>query len=596
MAIKTAQFSNRSYVDLVLEVKELSVNQNANTSVVSVEAYAYCANRQTYNLESSAKLKLTVESTSYYSSATYDFRSKSKDLVVSKQLTIPHLDSGEKNVSASVSFSDNFLGSASVSLNLPLTSIKRGTRILFPSSIYADATSIDISSHKITTTDTEEISYKIGGTTIATWSVANVPSLKSSGRHILPLSSSQISTVYRLMSKSTSITASFEVTTKRSNGTTIATRSYPTRVVLSSSDLPRVDLVQIKTTTKDLDGEIWNIAVVNYGTIEATVEVTPSKGATIVATRVGHAGKPLKIEGGKIRFTPTTVNATGNAVIDFYVEDSRGLKVSGSKEITVYKHHAPYYEFFNLERGASGSAQERVAITHAYGKIADIRYGYKTNQADLKIYAVPTNGHNETLILSQTGSQAVNTSKHTDYTKSLSVSESFNIKIVYRDKFAKVEVVRKLGTGSFPLIVSKVGIGINKVPEPNRNFDGKGSFYWNDKPFNFVASTRSSASITLDYSAISGANDCKVYKDNFTNIIWLTGYFNVDKEGSNTVGTLPAGYRPHKELYFPVFNRTGNGHIAIDSSGKIYLRGFTKVGSGPWVSLDHITFFRIGSN
>ena len=84
-----------------------------------------------------------------------------------------------------------------------------------------------------------------------------------------------------------------------------------------------------------------------------------------------------------------------------------------------------------------------------------------------------------------------------------------------------------------------------------------------------------------------------VYFRRFGDLVNLTGLVKVaaNATASTTLFTLPAGYRPAKQLLFLVMTSVGPTRVDIDTSGNVQTVGATFNTAGQWVSVDGINFF-----
>ncbi|MDI9460753.1 MAG: DUF859 family phage minor structural protein [Saccharofermentanales bacterium] len=353
-----------------------------------------------------------------------------------------------------------------------LDAIPRATEITAFSNFNSDSTSISVTLDRKSSSFTHEITLKVAGTNIVTWTgtAANF-----TGAGTLSLSTEQRNAILTAMPTTTTATATVTVVTK-SGTTTVGSRSRNATYTIQANVVPTISNVLVTVTTPQgaITGTARNYAVQNVSTIKVQYSRAAPTGATIKTAKVelGAASSTAN----PASFTPT---ASGSNAIKITVTDSRGRSAIHNNSVSVVAYTALIAQVTELTRLPSQQTNMRLKVKLTVGAIT---YGSNTtNGFNIKVETVPVDGsepsstpYNQTWNPGSASETVYTITPSTVYLE----TKAYNVTITVKDDFSTVTLVGRLSTASFPLVMGKIGIGVGKVPESGRVLDVAGSVYF----------------------------------------------------------------------------------------------------------------------
>ena len=301
---------------------------------------------------------------------------------------------------------------------------------------------IPITKYDSSFTDTLVIKY--GSTTIKT--VSGI----TNGTKVT-FTSSQLSSIYSLMSSVKSGTFTFELTTK-SGSTTIGTSSGTAKGSISNANptfsASNVTYQDTNSTTYNVTGNKLHI-VQNKSTLSVTyTKATGNKGASISSYKFTLNGveKTSTSAGGTVAFG--TVDSATDLTLTCVVTDSRGNTTKVEKTVTMLEYFEPSATI-KLERLNNYEDTTYLTVDAHYSSL-------NGNNKVTILYAWMNDDTGETgLIDTIAENQTV--------TLTLDKNADFTVVVGIIDKFSSVEIYKTLSRGKFPLFIhtDKNAVGIN---------------------------------------------------------------------------------------------------------------------------------------
>lgn len=383
---KTLTSSNSRSYTLTASFTESSYSVANSTSTLSLTAKltpgssrwstSYSSTLAIYWYDNYTGKETLVGSTTFAGlSSTSDVKS------VTKSYTVTHKSDGSLSGYAKAVFTKGSTTSAYApasgnvsTATTALTKIPR-TSVLGTISSFILGNSITIPITKYSSSFTDTLTISLNGTTIKTVSgITNGTTVS--------FTSSELTTIYKLLPSATSGTFNFKLATTY-NGSTIGTSSKTATGTIPTSVAPTISSVTIsEANTSVLPTSTWGVYVQNKTKLKFVTSATAGSGSSISSVTVS-------INGGTYTgttITTNTITASGNLTATITAKDSRGRTASTTKAVTILAYSNPYISSIKVVRSnSSGNASD----TGTYAKVTVVG-GYSSvsgkNKGSYKIY------------------------------------------------------------------------------------------------------------------------------------------------------------------------------------------------------------------
>src|SRR5690606_8580827 len=353
------------------------------------------------------------------------------------------------------------LGSVSISQTITLDTIPRASDFTAFSLSNATlntstATTINYTLSRKSSSFSQAMTLKYGGTTIASWSTTG------SGALTRTLSATEVNKIISAMPTRTSGTLSLTMQTKSGSSNIGSSVTRNITVSLNSAIKPSASGMSVSIYGSGRDKTINKYV---QGVTRVTASFTRSAGygatiasSSIVVRRVSGAANSQTI-GSHSGTTSSAVSLSGSYEAIGTVKDSRGRSNTVRATFTVEAYAAPKINTFTANRHAT----TRTTVTNPINVTWSALGG--SNAANITVVGIRPSASSTTMYTS-TGNTTGSLSTTRSYTGQ-GEAYTYTYTITVTDSFGKkATAVQKVGTSFIELTISKgKGIGVGKVHE-----------------------------------------------------------------------------------------------------------------------------------
>ena len=468
MAIVNFSGSYGSHLKLEVLSGTVSQSVSGNSSVIRIwcnlisDGYA-----SVYGV--TAPLTVYVNGTGAIEQVGVNIAPNSKQLLWSKEYTVPHNSDGTKTVPLSLKVDINAggYGSAEYRWDYQLTTIPRASPISASSGVIGSAMTLTIDRKSGGFTHTVRYNWQGATGTVGT-------GIGTSTSYTPPL------TFASNIPNSTSGTITFYCDTY-SGSTLVGTSQTTATLTVPDSVIPTIGSLTLEETASAMSGISTSTEFAQIlSRVKATVTgASGVYGSTIKSYLITVVDQNLTLteNGGVFDYFKNN----GAFIIRATVTDSRG-RTSANKDVTinVREYFSPIGGF---SASRSGANKDKLTVTRN-AKVAPLNIGgvnkntlsiqFKFSQRGSGTWTNSTGNANENLTstFELVNSQA-------SLVETFSTTKSYDLIMVVSDKFLSSEIKVSVGTVTIPYAVTKNAFGIGKAPEIANSVDSAYQYYYN---------------------------------------------------------------------------------------------------------------------
>lgn len=463
MATWEAWYGN--YVKLKVTATERDVQVGSNRSWVRVESEIYYPGGTSTNNRHSQTLTVSVGGSEIgkQTGITYNLSTSSRTRKLNGYSSdwITHNSDGSKSVTVKVHITDSAGDTATINKTLTLTTIPRAST-LNSASMHANLVQstenwVDLGLTRASSSFTHDISLMDGSTTIASWNGHGVD-------RWLSISGSQVNTLLKRMSTSTSKTLTLRVQTKSGSTNIGSALTRNLTATVDGSVIPNPGTVSYNISGTGVDSTM-GLYVQGISKVYASFSPTAGYGATITSRSI-----TIRKSGGNLdRQTINSASGTFSKEVSYSGEyeiwgtvvDSRGrLQYTPSKFFTVQAYSTPSISSFTATRRASPQTTVELRGSGRHSRLDG------KNTLTVKMQWLNSTG--SWLDLSGgTSTSVANTFSVSLDSPGYNVTTSYDLRLYISDSFGGTAIVHRIvSTQKVVLDIHKdLGVGIGKLHE-----------------------------------------------------------------------------------------------------------------------------------
>lgn len=497
-------------------VEERAPNNVTNTSIVNVSIYLD-TNSYASAWSSGSLLKINLGSAGglVQRSVSFNVTPNTSTLIHAEDFTVTHDESGAKSFQYTAELQFNASGytfSAHTGV-MNLTTLARASTVSASNANFGSSMPITIDRKSSSYTHT--LIYSIGNSsgiiaenigTSYSWTVPN--------------------NLMNLIPNNTSVSA-YIIADTYSGSTKIGSNSIQVTLTVPSNIIPIAGTTALSETTNSLSGiSTATTYVQTLSRVKAVVSGAAGVyGSTITSYNIEVVGQNMVLTTNNSTFG--TFSNSGNFTVRTTVTDSRGrTSASFTTDITVIPYSLPTGDFTAWR---DGSTNTRVIVNRNVRISPLIVGGVQKNKLQIKFSYAP---HNGTTFTDSTGNANENLTasyelinSQASLVETFSATSSYDIVMTISDNFfSNINVMKTVGTETFPFVVKDDRLGLGKLPEIANAVDSDWLYrYKGNEIQNYKLTEANGNSINDYYSDLNDNNK--------------TGFY----QKANTAPNLPSG-------------------------------------------------------
>lgn len=329
-----------------------------------------------------------------------------------------------------------------------------------PSAVYSDHTSIPFTLDKKYSGFFHIVDFYIGNQ----W-IAKIEGSLGSGEYSIPLSTTAQDNIKKAMPNKARESGLIRVKTYRDSSKS---------KLIGSSELGTTVIIRQEKERPSVSGGYPTSSTtpcIMGADIRGQFNIQAGLGTSIRSIAISYDGQ---VQRGKSDYRFKCFHA-GTQKVLITVTDARGIQTNAYRTVEVQPYHPPKIYTVYCDRRVPYITQAEV---HLQIDISPVKQN--ANIVNTCSYDIQRKERGQ-LQWESIFSEAAHTisqerQNSTIYPPvSFPVDKAYDLRIVVSDKWNKAEVQTVLGTGTYPLVLGKTGIGVNCIPSGNYNLESRGN-------------------------------------------------------------------------------------------------------------------------